>query len=116
MARIALGGEPGPITVSTLKEAEWFFERGFSDILYAVGIAPGKLARAAALRRAGCDLGVILDSVEAARALRDFTAREGVALPALVEIDTDDHRAGVKPEAPELLEIARAASVTGCAA
>ena len=105
VAKIALGGAPGPITVSTLKEAEWFFARGFTDILYAVGIAPGKLARAAALRRAGCELGVILDSLEAARALREFSRAEGVALPALVEIDTDDHRAGVKPEAAELLAI-----------
>lgn len=105
-ARIACGGAPGPITVSTLKEAEWFFARGFRDILYAVGIAPNKLARAAALRRAGCELGVILDSVEAARALASFAKAEAVALPVLVEIDTDGHRAGVKPEAPELLAIA----------
>jgi D-serine deaminase-like pyridoxal phosphate-dependent protein len=108
VAKIALAGIPGPITVSTLKEAEWFFARGFTDILYAVGIAPGKLARAAALRRAGCELGVILDSHEAARALREFSLAEGVALPALIEIDTDDHRAGVKPEAAELLAIAAA--------
>lgn len=105
VARIAFGGGTGPITVSTLKEAEWFFERGFTDILYAVGIAPNKLARAAALKRAGCELSVILDGTEAAKALHEFTQREGVALPALVEIDTDDHRAGVKPEAPALLEI-----------
>lgn len=105
VVRIALGGGTGPITASTLREAEWFFERGFKDILYAVGIAPGKLPRAAALTRAGCELSVILDSTQAAKALAEFTAREGVALPALVEIDTDDHRAGVKPDAPELLEI-----------
>jgi D-serine deaminase-like pyridoxal phosphate-dependent protein len=77
-ARIASGGAPGPITVSTLKEAEWFFAHGFRDILYAVGIAPGKFARAAALRRAGCELGVILDSREAAIALRDFRRAEKV--------------------------------------
>jgi len=106
VVRIAFGGGAGPITASTLKEAEWFFERGFGDILYAVGISPNKLARAAALRRAGCELSVILDTPQAARALREFTDREAIALPALVEIDTDDHRAGVKPDAPALLEIA----------
>ncbi|APV49875.1 alanine racemase [Betaproteobacteria bacterium GR16-43] len=105
VVNIACGGKPAPITASTLKEAEWFFERGFTDILYAVGIVPGKLARAAALMRRGCTLSVILDGVQAARALADFTAREGVALPALIEIDSDGNRAGVKPEAPELLEI-----------
>ena len=46
-----------------------------------------------------------VDSRDAARALRDFSQSHGVALPALVEIDTDDHRAGVKPDAPELLAI-----------
>jgi len=105
VARIAQGGKPGPITVSTLKEAEWFFERGFDDILYAVGITPSKLQRAAALERAGCRLGVILDGVQAARALRDFVQAECVRLPALIEIDTDDHRAGVRPGAAGLLEI-----------
>ena len=34
------------ITVSTLKEAEQFFAAGFSDILYAVCIAPDGLAPA----------------------------------------------------------------------
>ena len=35
---------PGGITVSTLGEAEHFFAHGITDILYAVGIAPAKLA------------------------------------------------------------------------
>src|SRR5260221_2468346 len=43
VARLALGAESGPITVSTLREAEYFFDNGFKDILYAVGIAPAKL-------------------------------------------------------------------------
>src|SRR5258706_1332446 len=45
VARLALGAESGPITVSTLREAEYFFDNGFKDILYAVGIAPAKLDR-----------------------------------------------------------------------
>ena len=51
----------GPITVSTLKEAEQFFAHGVTDILYAVGIAPAKLPHVADLRARGCDLSVILD-------------------------------------------------------
>ena len=43
---LVLDGRKDPITVSTLKEAEQFFEGGYRDILYAVGFAPGKLARA----------------------------------------------------------------------
>jgi D-serine deaminase-like pyridoxal phosphate-dependent protein len=103
--RIALDGKTGPITVSTLAEADRFFAEGFTDILYAIGIVPGKFARAAALVKKGCNLKVILDTAEAATALRDFCAREGLKIPALIEIDTDDHRAGVPPEAGRLIEI-----------
>ncbi|XXX72800.1 hypothetical protein WMF30_34645 [Sorangium sp. So ce134] len=37
----ALDGQPGGITASTLAEAERFFRHGVTDILYAVGVAPG---------------------------------------------------------------------------
>ena len=45
-------GRDMPITVSTLAEARYFFERGVTDILYAVGIAPAKLPEVAELIRA----------------------------------------------------------------
>jgi len=93
----------GGITVSTLKEAEHFFTAGYRDILYAVGIAPNKLDHVAALRARGCDLKIILDSVEAARAV----AAQNAKLPALIEIDSDGHRAGVKPGDARLVEIGR---------
>ncbi|WP_255360948.1 alanine racemase [Kutzneria sp. 744] len=60
---------PGPITVSTLAEAEYFADGGYTDILYAVGIDPGKLPRVLALRRRGVDLVVLLDSVAQAEAV-----------------------------------------------
>ena len=43
-------------TVSTLKEVAQFFAAGFDDMLYAVCIAPPKLAAARALRESGCRL------------------------------------------------------------
>jgi D-serine deaminase-like pyridoxal phosphate-dependent protein len=46
VAELAHGGAKGPLTVSTLKEAEYFFDHGFSDLTYAVGMAPAKLERA----------------------------------------------------------------------
>ena len=42
--QLALAGQPGGITVSTLKEAEYFFAQGVRDMLYAVAIAPNKMA------------------------------------------------------------------------
>ena len=67
------------ITVSTLKEAEEFFDAGIGDILYAVGIAPNKLPRALELRRRGCDLKLITDNLDGAEALARFGREHGEA-------------------------------------
>src|SRR5215470_17972178 len=56
------------ITVSTLKEAEQFFDAGFSEVFYAVCISPDKLDRALALRQRGCALTILVDSLAAAQA------------------------------------------------
>jgi D-serine deaminase-like pyridoxal phosphate-dependent protein len=101
------GGAPMPITVSTLAEARYFFERGVTDILYAVGIAPVKLPEVAELIRAGAVLRVILDTVEAADAVRNFAESEGVPIEALIEIDSDGQRAGAASDDPILIEIGR---------
>jgi D-serine deaminase-like pyridoxal phosphate-dependent protein len=107
VARRALEGQRGGITVSTLAEAEYFFGHGVKDILYAVGIAPNKLAHVADLRRRGADVTVILDSAEAAAALGANARQHGVEFPALIEIDSDGHRSGVKPGDPRLVGIVR---------
>jgi D-serine deaminase-like pyridoxal phosphate-dependent protein len=104
--RVLAGGTDGPITVSTLAEARYFFDRGVRDILYAVGIAPVKLPQVADLIRAGCNLRVILDSVDAAEAVQAFGAAEGLTMEALIEVDTDGMRAGVAPGDELLIEIA----------
>ena len=105
--RVLSGGDDMPITVSTLAEARYFFAHGVTDILYAVGIAPVKLPEVAELIRAGCKLRVILDTPEAAEAVRHFIDAEGVRIEALIEIDSDGHRAGVAPTDPLLIEIGR---------
>ncbi len=91
------------ITVSTLKEAEVFFDAGVQDILYAVCIVAPKLAQARALQERGCHLRVVVDSVAAAQAI----VATGHPFEVLIEIDTDGHRAGVKPDADLLLAIGR---------
>lgn len=108
VARVALGSETGPITVSTLLEAEHFAEHGFRDILYAVGIAPAKLPRLAALQeRTGARVTMALDSVAAAEALAAFAAEGFSGLEALIEIDCGERRGGLAPEDGALPEIAR---------
>ena len=105
---VLAGGADVPITVSTLAEARYFFAHGVTDILYAVGIAPVKLREVADLIRAGCKLRVILDTLEAAEAVRQFVETEGIPLEALIEIDSDGHRAGVSSDDPLLIDIGRA--------
>jgi D-serine deaminase-like pyridoxal phosphate-dependent protein len=107
VARLALAGQPGGITVSTLKEAEQFFAHGITDILYAVGITPNKLDHVAALKRRGADITIILDNVESARIVAARGAALGIKFPALIEIDSDGHRSGVKPDDAVLLDIGR---------
>ena len=103
VARLAIAGHPGGITVSTLHEADYFLERGFADITYAVGITPARLDAAAALRRRGADLKIITDDAGVAGAI----AAHGASFAVLIEIDTGGARGGVAPEGLELLEIAR---------
>jgi D-serine deaminase-like pyridoxal phosphate-dependent protein len=108
VARRVMSSPAGPATVSTLMEAEQFAAAGVRDIVYAVGIAPAKLAQVLALRAKGVDLVVVLDSVEQAQAVASASRRTGHRIPALIEIDCDGHRSGVLPDdAQRLVAIGR---------
>ncbi|WP_018906925.1 DSD1 family PLP-dependent enzyme [Variovorax paradoxus] len=104
-AQLAAGA--AGITVSTLKEADQFFARGVTDILYAVGMAPHRLAHALDLCQRGCALQILTDSVEGARAIAEYGRAHGHAFEVLVEIDTDGHRSGIKPGEDLLLDVGR---------
>src|SRR5688500_10561357 len=107
VVRRTIDAQTGPITVSTLKEAEYFAGFGFTDILYAVGITPNKLQHVFDLRARGVALTVILDSVEMAEALAAAATERNASLDVMIEIDCDGHRSGVQPGSDELLHIAR---------
>jgi len=109
VARLVLEGNAGGITVSTLKEAEYFAAAGFTDIVYAVGIVPSKLPRVAALRRAGVDIAVVADRVDTAHALSERCVQLDIAeLAVLIELDTGEHRSGLSPASPALTELGQA--------
>ncbi|NEJ74436.1 DSD1 family PLP-dependent enzyme [Rhizobium phaseoli] len=106
VARRFMGAPEGPATVSTLKEAEQFAAAGVRDMIYAVGISPAKLARVVDLLAKGVDLVVILDTVEQAQAVAEASRNAGMPIPAMIEIDCDGHRSGVRPtDRAQLLEI-----------
>lgn len=102
VARLAVAGQPGGITVSTLAEAEYFAGHGITDILYAVGITPQKLEQVAKLNAAGASIIVLTDDIDMASAIAAHRQPPRV----LIEIDTGEGRGGVTPEDHLLLEIA----------
>ena len=112
-ARRAMTTAEGPVAVSTLAEAEWFAQRGVTDICYAVGMAPGKFERALKLRERGIALTLLLDSVEAAAALAEFGAARGHCFDVLLEVDSDGHRAGLAPGDGDLVEAAHLLQARG---
>ena len=108
VARRMMPTPAGPATVSTLAEADAFAAAGVRDLLYAVGIAPGKLARVVELRRRHrVDLSIVLDSEAQAEAVVDACRTHGERIPAFIEIDADDHRAGLAPGDPRIVTIGR---------
>lgn len=100
----------GPITVSTVREAQEMAACGYRDILYAVGLSPNKVEPVWSLKQQGINIKVITDSMEMVQAI---LAKTQGSLDFLIEIDSDDHRAGLKPGHPEIVEIARTLGQAG---
>mmetsp|Transcript_58405 Transcript_58405/g.156124 ORF Transcript_58405/g.156124 Transcript_58405/m.156124 type:complete len:369 (+) Transcript_58405:29-1135(+) len=100
-ALLQTGGKKSCITVSTLREAEFFASHGFSDILYAVPITRDKLARAAELTRTA-ELAVMVDNAAHVRDLVKFgPPGEGRVWKVWVMVDCGYHRDGVEPSDPK---------------
>lgn len=114
VARVAAGGDQGPITVSTLAEAEYFAAAGWRDILYSTAIAPTKLARADRIQReTGARLLFVVDDRDAAILIGQAAAALDARFGALIEVDCGEHRSGVEPASPALLAIAGAIAAAG---
>jgi len=103
-ARLAIDPAHGGIAVSTLREAGYFAAHGIEDIQYAVCITPDKLLQAKAIAERIAKFSFFIDSVEMARTI--------AALPAAgwcnvwIEIDSGEHRTGLAPDDPRLIETA----------
>ncbi|WP_162868454.1 DSD1 family PLP-dependent enzyme [Pseudomonas viridiflava] len=95
------------VTVSTLKEAEYCFANGIDDVFYAVAMAPGKLHQAFALRRKGCRLSILTDSVVAAQHIVAFGQEHDERFEVWIEIDCDGHRSGLAADDETLVAVAR---------
>lgn len=104
IARLAFEGGVGPITVSTLAEAEYFAGNGFRSITLAAGIPADKLDRAARVATVLGQFTLIADDLETALAMG---AHPG-GFKVLVEIDCGERRGGVHPDGPALLALGHA--------
>ncbi|MDQ3907695.1 MAG: alanine racemase [Acidobacteriota bacterium] len=107
IARIQTEGGGGAITVSTLAEARFFAERGFTDITYAVPIEPGKFGEAIELSRRVGRLSLITDDTSIPPLLDDAARRAGVTLDLFLKVDCGYHRCGVEHDRPEARAIPR---------
>jgi len=109
VAHLAMRGQPGGITVSTLAEIDWFGTHDFTDITYAVGIAAHKLEALAQLqRRHGLVLTLVADHVATVAEVALRAARLDTTFALLLEIDCGGGRGGVAPDGADLLALAQA--------
>ncbi len=95
--------------VSTLQEAEYFYEGGFDDLYYCVPFAPIKAARAAALAAKGCTLTLMTDSMEGVEACIAAAEAVGPATPLrfTLELDVDGYRCGMPWQGNDFIEAAQ---------
>ena len=102
VANMAIDAGAQGITVSTLAEAAYFARHGITDMIYAAGITPRKLATIAALNAAGADIAVITDDPATAAVIAAHQSH----VRTLVEVDTGEHRGGMASSDDRLLAVA----------
>src|SRR6185295_17320092 len=90
------------ITVSTLYEARVFAGHGFTDVTWAFPVILTRLEEVRELAER-ITLRLVVDSPEAVDALE----RLGVPLHVWLKVDCGYHRAGVDPDSPQAVELAR---------
>ena len=100
------GGFRG-ITVSTLAEAAYFANHGVDDILYAVGIVPGKLGQVKQLVSQGCDIKLIADNNAIISDLNTVAKQLDINLKIIIEIDCGGARGGVLAQSDDLITVAK---------
>lgn len=105
VARVAHGGVIGPVTVSTLREAEFLATGGFKDFLLAT---PDRLPRVAALVAEGATVAVVADAAAMIRLLGQSALQQ---VDLLLEVDCGEHRSGTDPDSAALLHAADEAAL-----
>ena len=103
VARLVLGGRTGPVTVSTLREAEFLAGSGFDDFLLSTAATPDRLPRVTALQDRGVRVTLVADDPVMVRLLGEAALRP---VDLLLEVDCGEHRSGTDPDGVALLAAA----------
>lgn len=102
-ALLQTGGQKKCITVSTFREAEFFADHGWDDILVALPLAPFHLGRVKTLANRVSNFHLLVDNVESATALAQLHTPPGkAAWSAFIKVDAGYARAGVRWSDTEL--------------
>ena len=108
VTKIALDNKEGPITVSTLNEAEYFANAGFKDILYAVCVIPKKLNRLNFIQQKySCMIRMVIDSVFVAQEILNYSKLHNANFEILIEIDCGEGRSGLFHQDQKIRDISR---------
>jgi len=109
VARLATKDHFGGVTVSTVAEARYMAEKGFTDIFYAVALAPGKVAPLAEIQNSSdARVTVLTDNIRALTPVADEAERLQSNFRVLIEIDCGGKRAGLLADDPALVELVKA--------
>jgi D-serine deaminase-like pyridoxal phosphate-dependent protein len=109
VAQCAVPDKSAPITVSTLREADYFAQGGYSDILCAAATTPNKISHADKIQRETCArILLVTDSTEMVRAANARADELKASFEFLIEVDCGEHRSGVLPASDDLLGVADA--------
>ena len=94
------------ITVSTLAEAEFFFQAGITDITYAIPLFPGKIDRISGLIARGADFKILVDNPAILGFLETASRIKETVFKTLIKIDCGYGRAGLSPQSDAALRLA----------
>lgn len=95
VARILLGSDWSSAAVSTLTEAQTFFDAGIRNLRYTSPFAPDKVGAIAPAIRAGCHVEVLCDDPQVINAISARTEAEDITMSVVLEVDVDGYRGGI---------------------
>ncbi|KAK6182110.1 hypothetical protein SNE40_009868 [Patella caerulea] len=107
---ISTGGSKSKISVSTIKEALFFSDGGFTDILYAVPITDHKIKRCQDIIKEVPSLKLMFDSMYGLKCMINNPRNDGQPWAAILDIDCGYGRTGLEWNGEKVLSVAMEAN------